>query len=635
MPPTELVLLMLISGQAAQAELPNGLLGDYRRFPVENPWHEGTISLVEDSGEFLLRWTNRAGVSWVLYPELQRGRLRTGEGNPYLEAGATHFELEQREGEVVAFWFNGEHYIRDGAHVLPQLAGGLHTYIVAYPSQAPPEFGWGVSFYTRVWPLLETPVAGLQIGLPSTWIIPENSTFMEPLCPPGTVARDNWPARGPYYRDVFQTIEGGPGYWVSTQFPSALPKYRLNGVPSGYNFEISSPGWGFGSTSPLADDQVGIAQLSNVLVIPPDGLTFQGPLDSAFLGYACMALPLTEAKPTPIGPTGEQCWTIFLATATFQGPVAFFVPETWSRLSQTYPTINGRGLDARPGVVGSIGMEVAEVPQYRAEDATGTLYSRIPKLSFPVDAEGRTILVQDLTFYSKATLYEGVQAWTSGGAVPRGRISQEGAYRPDLSTGPPVYRQPGNDRAISGVERIVEPEISGNEGSQAFGLRWNSPETAGRFPEYFREEGDRMVAVSPEDVPAETGLTEQAFRQTHKDERAYISPDGPGTRWTTPGPALGPFTATLADGSEITYYWYRFVDQPSLQPLGWTEAERARLQSLVEEIHRSWTKDVECLPPPTRGGLVELDSALLLSPPEGLEVGYVPIVTSQRRALAD
>jgi hypothetical protein len=33
--------------------------------------------------------------------------------------------------------------------------------------------------------------------------------------------------------------------------------------------------------------------------------------------------------------------------------------------------------------------------------------------------------------------------------------------------------------------------------------------------------------------------------------------------------------------------------------------------------------------PPTQGKLVALDPALLVTPPNGLEAGYVPIVTRQ------
>jgi hypothetical protein len=35
--------------------------------------------------------------------------------------------------------------------------------------------------------------------------------------------------------------------------------------------------------------------------------------------------------------------------------------------------------------------------------------------------------------------------------------------------------------------------------------------------------------------------------------------------------------------------------------------------------------------PPTSGALVTLDPALIVTPPKGLEVGYVPIVTRQER----
>jgi hypothetical protein len=53
------------------------------------------------------------------------------------------------------------------------------------------------------------------------------------------------------------------------------------------------------------------------------------------------------------------------------------------------------------------------------------------------------------------------------------------------------------------------------------------------------------------------------------------------------------------------------------------------LQAFVEKIHASWRIDRGYMAPPSRGMLVALDAALLVTPPEGLEVGYVPIVTRQ------
>jgi hypothetical protein len=60
-----------------------------------------------------------------------------------------------------------------------------------------------------------------------------------------------------------------------------------------------------------------------------------------------------------------------------------------------------------------------------------------------------------------------------------------------------------------------------------------------------------------------------------------------------------------------------------------TAAEREAMQKRVELLHRHWTKEREYLPPPTVGRLADLDPAVLVTPPAGLEIGHVPIVTRQ------
>jgi hypothetical protein len=91
----------------------------------------------------------------------------------------------------------------------------------------------------------------------------------------------------------------------------------------------------------------------------------------------------------------------------------------------------------------------------------------------------------------------------------------------------------------------------------------------------------------------------------------------------------GPFKADLADGSTVTYCWYRFVDQPSIQQYAWSEAKKAKLQALVEKIHVAWTIDRDYMAPLRLGTLAALDPALIVTPPKGLEAGYVPIVIRQ------
>jgi len=53
------------------------------------------------------------------------------------------------------------------------------------------------------------------------------------------------------------------------------------------------------------------------------------------------------------------------------------------------------------------------------------------------------------------------------------------------------------------------------------------------------------------------------------------------------------------------------------------------LQTFVEQIHANWPIDRDYMAPPSQGTLATLDPALLVTPPKGLERGYVPIVTHQ------
>ena len=230
---------------------------------------------------------------------------------------------------------------------------GLHGYIgfdAGRPS-ARSEYSAGMGFYSAVWQLVDKPIADFQIGLASAWITPDNSDNKDkPLAPEGTVAR-NWKERGPTWASVFQTVEGGLGYWAGNHFRYGPPKFSMNATPQCYDFEVGSPGWSFFSDDKaLPDNRLGIAQLSNRLLIPPDALPFQGNPNGEFLGYAYMALPFTEPT-TGDPPTGDQAWTCFLSAANFKGPIAYYIPDTWSKVGKifNYRFIYGRGLDAPPG----------------------------------------------------------------------------------------------------------------------------------------------------------------------------------------------------------------------------------------------------------------------------------------------
>ena len=508
---------------------------------------------------------------------------------------------------------------------------GLHGYI-SFTADRPParsEFSAGMGFYSAVWPLVGEPIAHFQIGLPSAWITPDNSDNKNtPLAPVGTYARDHWPERGPTYKDVFQTVEGGLGYWAGNHFRYGPPKFSMNATPQCYDYEVGSPGWSFFyDNEALPDDRLGIAQLSNRLLVPPDALPFEGDPNGEFLGYAYMALPFTE----PVAgepPTGDQAWTCFLSAANFKGPIAYYIPETWSKIGKlfSYPFIYGRGLDSRPGVMGGGAMEINTVPCFQSQDDRGVVYSKLPDLRFPVDERGRTLLVQDVTYYSKAALYDAFKGWRDGGPACSGAFAAKGAWRSTLTTRTTRFDQDG--KRISGVEKVFDTRIF--EGN-AWGLEWFAgiKSSMGHFPRYFKHVGDERVVVPSEDVPAETRLHGQAFERAAPGA-PYTSPTGGA--WGRPGPVTGPTRVRLADGSIVTYSWYRFVDQPSFQQYAWSAEKKAKLQAFVEKIHAAWPIDRDYLAPLRSGKLVKLDPALLVTPPQGLEVGYVPIVTRQEAA---
>ena len=518
----------------------------------------------------------------------------------------------------------------DEAGIVTSHSQGLHGYIGFGHEKLPPQCGYsaGMGFYAAVWPLVDQPLADFQIGLPSSWIQPDNSDNKDkPLAPEGTLAR-TWKERGPTWSSVFQTVEGGLGYWAGNHFRYGPPKFSMNATPQCYDYEVGSPGWSFFySNEALPDNRLGIAQLSNRLLIPPDALPFQGNPNGEFLGYTWMALPFTDPT-TGDPPTGDQSWTCFLSAANFKGPIAYYIPETWSKIGKlfNYPFLHGRGLDARPGIMGGGAMEINTVPRFDAKDAQGTRLLEAAEAAVPggrrrprLPRARRHLLLEDGPLRRLQVL-----ARRRPGLL-RALRRERRAWKPKLNTHTTRYDQAG--KKMIGVERAFDTRIF--EGN-VWGLQWftNDLSPKGLFPQYYKHVGEERVAVPAAEVPAETKLLTQEFKLA-KPGVPYTSPTVGA--WAKPGPKLGPFTAKLVDGSVVTYSWYRFVDQPSFQQYTWSAEKKAKLQAFVEKLHANWPIDRDYMAPPTRGKLVALDPALLVTPPAGLEVGYVPIVTRQAR----
>ncbi len=271
--------------------------------------------------------------------------------------------------------------------------------------------------------------------------------------------------------------------------------------------------------------------------------------------------------------------------------------------------------------------------RFEAKDSTGTSYSKIPRIQFPADKTGRTILVHNMTHYSKRALYDQVENWIHNGIPATGQFDPTGSIIMPCRANPLNLTQGPAKMRIKGFEDIAATQIFDKS---TFGIQWKpkalepwqGSAMRGLLPQFCKQVGKQMVAMDSSTVPEDTGLMAVKFMESASDH-AYTSPTTGDNCWTQPGPKAGPFMAKLSDGSLVTYYWYRFIDQPSMQDADLSTVEKARLQALVEKIHAQWTTTKEYMAAPKIGTLASLDPALLVKPPRGLEVGYVPIAVRQ------
>jgi len=510
--------------------------------------------------------------------------------------------------------------------------GEMAGYLIVPHEKVEETYNAGFSIYAAAWPLLQTyPGNRFQTGLLGTWMFAQYD--------------------GPAPEKMYSDVEGGLGWWRDTRFATETPKFIMGGVAPNFIEWANGPGAGKGRSWEEPRGKYGIAQLSPWVLWPPDGLNLKQGTCGQLFGYGYLALPLTKPKSTTAGknvPTGNNCWTLFLNTGNFKGPVAFFTPYFWSHTTLDDPRLAGMLLDSRPaGPNRALQMETQYVPSVQATDAKGETYARIAPTSFPRGPQGDAVVLHHAAVYNKKALWDAVQVWLEGGTPASGAINPAGAG---------MYTFPGQGGA---TWRIYAPSTPKEQRASvawtsfatpiapdptSFGYRWNDQIVARKdskdgslvtLPEYYHLVTDdnkkpQWVPVLPKDVPAETGLAKVSFNRPVEDRpEPYVTPDDPESCWKKPGPVAGPFQAHPGDHTVVTYYWYRFADQPALLNADLTKEERESLQARVEKLHRSWTKDREYLAPPAIGELADIDPALIVTPPKGLEAGYVPIATRQ------
>ena len=289
------------------------------------------------------------------------------------------------------------------------LAGYL---IIPTGGQVDKQYNAGFSMYVAAWPLLRNyPGHQFQTGLPGTWMFAQFD--------------------GAAPKDMYSDVEGGLGWWRDTRFPTETPKFIMGGVGPNFSTVSNGPAHGWGTWAEPRG-LYGVAQLSPRLLFPIDGLNLRQGTCGELFGYGYLRLPLTDPKSTTSGqnlPTGNNCWTLFLNTNNFKGPVAFFLPNFWSQAAVKEPRLAGLLLDSRPVDPNRhVQMETQYIPCRVAQDSKGESYARIAPTSFPRSPDGKSVLIHQDTAYSDLALWNSVSRWFAGGAMSSGLIDPKGAH---------------------------------------------------------------------------------------------------------------------------------------------------------------------------------------------------------------
>jgi hypothetical protein len=513
--------------------------------------------------------------------------------------------------------------------------GNVGGYLITKTEKVDESYNAGYSMYAMAYPLLEEyPGREFQTGLFGTWMFPQND---EPLP----------------VEKLYTDIEGGLGWWRDTEYATKTPKFIMGGVQLNFAGWANGTGAGKGRDWDKPNGKYGVAQLSPWVLWPPDGLNLKQGTSNKLFGNGYLPLPLTEPKTKTAGKdisTGNQCWTLFLNTNNFKGPVNFFTPYFWSAASVKDPRVEGLFLDQRPSKANKqYQMETQHIHSVKAVDSKGVHYARMAPTRYPAGPDGNTELLHRLMVYNKKALWDDVEAWFKGGKPADSKIKLEGAatmqkFQKGIRSNWKFYGDdiPKEKRALMNITSYLDPNVTDDA---TLRVRWDGDlvtktvengQTLVTLPEYYKlvkkEKDDigEWIAVAPEEVPEETGLHKVSFKRVYEGgSKTYVTPEDQESCWKTPGPAAGPFKAKLGDGSTVTYYWYRFADQPALLNADMSKAEREEMQRRVELLHKNWTKEREYLPAPMIGELADIDPALLVTPPKGMEIGYVPIVTRQ------
>jgi len=402
--------------------------------------------------------------------------------------------------------------------------------------------------------------------------------------------------------------------------PATQVKWRANSGTACYDEQSGTP------LFPFDDEQVraghphqcqylGLAALSNQMVMPPDGFAMER---DGMLGVAYVK--------TPFGKKSEDdthnYWTVVVDSENFAGPLAYWLPEYWQRRQS--------GWEKKGAILEDIGtvktmrggagaFEWNTIFTYK--DGQGDY--KLPKMAFPPKRDGRSVLYGWNRAYDASELMQPLEEALSQRSLDPSKVMPNGSRMP-----------------CSGRTSSAQIRVEGNKGFK-FGTLMTTVEDDDciwSINVSSCQDHDAECAVpqyvSSSMQPKEVDKVSSALRNQKFDEKhawgpwdALSNPPAGGCA-SSPGPASSTlYCAQTTAKSWLAWRWYKFVEQPSMARASLNDKEKQFMQSRVETLHKMigrksrWIKSRKA----SAQGLATIDSALLVTPPSGMEHGYVPV----------
>ena len=423
----------------------------------------------------------------------------------------------------------------------------------------------------------------------------------------------------------------------------------------------------------------GAARISNRMLIPNSFVHFDsqdGDIDG-FMGYM-----LTR---TPIGKRSEEdeanYWTIIIDANNFSGPVMFMTAWFWDQRINWHPKSvswsDPRALIAyiAQGFEGSIGTMVLTQPD-------GQKWIKTNQVQFPRDkgSETTTLFTGHSQFHTdwatdamepmlsgkgsqeSQTVAHVLQSYQTKRLKPECKLPEESpswSLETDETEDEPETEIIGfgvGDKVPTEEEFLEASNDASCHNRLSLDIdKLSCDDSWCRTTKYIKQQMNQGKTYSPvttKEVPQSIrkALNLLKFKPTRQNDGRYLGPPDETEKvcFDTPGPADPRLYCTRTQsGTWIGFKWYRFVDQPELNQVfasienkSERDAARCFMQARIERLHEAQNSDSgESIPrwfdaPQGAEELpkekVNIDPALLLSPPLGLEKGFVPIPIYER-----